>query len=91
MPAARYIRPLSEKELAALRARYRATHDADVRSRCQMILFSAQGKSVSEVAELTLFGEDTVLYWFERYEQQQLSGLEDESRSGRPSKSHLVL
>jgi hypothetical protein len=91
MPIARYIRSLSHAELAALHACYRATSNADVRSRCQMILFSAQGKSVSEIAELTFFAEDTVLYWFDRYEQKQLDGLEDESRIGRPSKSRIVL
>lgn len=91
MPAARYIRSVNEAELADLRARYRATHDADVRTRCQMILLSAQGKSIAEIAELTLFGEDAVRYWFDRYEQARLAGLEDESRSGRPSKSRIVL
>ncbi len=87
MPEARYIRSLSAAEQKALRELYRGTHDADVRTRCQMILLSAQEHGVSEIADLTLFNEDSVLYWLDRYESQGLSGLEDRPRSGRPSKS----
>ncbi len=61
MPSARYVGLLDEQARALLEERYRTTHDADERSRCQMILFSAQGKSVTEIATLTFLGEDTVL------------------------------
>lgn len=87
MPSARFVGQVSETAQAALVERYRTTHDADERSRCQMILFSAQGKRVAAIAELTLFGEDTVLYWFERYETDGLDGLATKPRSGRPPKS----
>jgi hypothetical protein len=65
MPEARYVRSLSEAEQKALREMYRATKDADVRTRCQMILLSAQEHGVSEIAELTLFNEDSVLFWLD--------------------------
>ena len=87
MPAPRFIRPLAETELVALHDHYRTTHDADERSRCQMILFSARGKNVSEIADLTLFDDDTVLYWLSRYEAEGLAGLTTRPRSGRPPKS----
>lgn len=87
MPEARYVRKLSEAELKALRGLYRHTQNADVRTRCQMVLLSAQEYAVSEIAELTLFNEDSVLYWLDRYESQGLSGLEDRPRSGRRPKS----
>lgn len=61
MPTPRFVRPLEMAELAVLQARYRSTNDADERSRCQMILFSAWGKTVPEITELTLFDDDTVL------------------------------
>ena len=38
MPEAGYVRSFSEAEQKALREKYRATKDADVRSRCQMVL-----------------------------------------------------
>jgi transposase len=91
MPAARYVRSLTEPELATLKQLYRKTGNADLRSRCQMILLSAQGHSVPEIAQLTFFEEDTVLYWLDRYEAHNLKGLEDRPRAGRPPKSRLPL
>jgi transposase len=91
MPAARYIRSLTETELADLKQLYRQTRNADLRSRCQMILLSAQGHSVPEIACLTFLEEDAVLYWLDRYATENLQGLEDRPRSGRPPKSRLPL
>lgn len=91
MPEARYVRGLSTAEQKALRELYRQTKNADVRTRCQMILLSAQQYAVSEIANLTLFNEDSVLYWLDRYESQGLQGLEDRPRSGRPPKSELPM
>jgi transposase len=87
MPEVRFIRSLLEAEKKSLRELYRQTHNADVRTRCQMILLSAQEHPISEIADLTLFNEDSVRYWLDRYESQGLSGLEDRPRSGRPPKS----
>lgn len=87
MPEARYVRSLSEAERKALRELYRRTANANVRTRCQMILLSTQEYAVSEIAELTLFNEDSVLYWLDRYENDGLPGLEDRPRSGRRPKS----
>lgn len=91
MPAARYIRSLTETEEADLKRLYRQTSNADLRSRCQMILLSAQGHSVPEIAYLTFFEEDAVLYWLDRYAAENLPGLEDRPRSGRPPKSRLPM
>ena len=75
----RYIRQLSQQESAALRQPYRQTKDADLRSRCQMILLSADGHGVAGIARRTLFDENSVLSWFDRYEAEGLPGLEDGS------------
>lgn len=80
MPEPRYVRSLSKIEQTALCELYRQTTNADVRTRCQMILLSSQEYAVSKIADLTLFNEDSVLYWFDRYEQDGLAGL-DASRS----------
>jgi hypothetical protein len=87
MRPGRYIRQLSNDENGALRQLYRQTKDADVRYRCQMILLSADGHGVGEIARLTLFDENSVLFWFDRYEAEGLDGLEDRPKSGRPPKS----
>ena len=91
MPEARYIRRLSKAEQKALRELYRQTQNADVRTRCQMILLSSQEYAVSEIAELPLFNEDSALYWLDRYESEGLAGLEDRPRSGRRPKSDWSL
>jgi transposase len=91
MPAPRFVRPLDATELAVLQERYRTTNDADERSRCQMLLFSARGKSVPESAELTLFDDDTVLDWLNRYDAEGLAGMASKPRSGRPPKSRYAL
>jgi hypothetical protein len=53
-PAPRFVRPLDVAELAALQERFRTSNDADERSRCQMLLFSARGKTVPEIYVCTL-------------------------------------
>jgi transposase len=91
MPAARSIRTLTDDEKQGLRKLYRQTDQADLRTRCQMILLSAEGYSVAEIARLTFFEEDSVLYWFDRYEPKNLAGLEDRPHSGRLPKSRLPM
>ena len=88
MPTARRIQNLPDEERIALEKLYRKTDNANVRTRCQMILFSSSGHSVADIAKLTLFEEDTVLYWFDRYEAEKVKGLEDRPRRGRPPKSN---
>jgi Winged helix-turn helix len=87
MPAARSIRTLTEDEKRELRKLYRQTENSDLRTRCQMILLSAEGYNVADIARLTFFEEDSVLYWFDRFEAENLTGLEDRPRSGRSPKS----
>jgi transposase len=87
MPALRNIRKLTEEELEKLQKLYRQTESADTRTHGQMVLLSNQGHSVAEIADLTFFDEDTVLYWFDRYEAENIKGLEDRPHNGRPSKS----
>jgi transposase len=87
MPANRFVGSLDDQARAVLQERYRTTHDADERSRCQMILFSAQDKTIAEIAALTFFAEDTVLYWLDRYQTEGLEGLATKPRRGRPPKS----
>lgn len=87
MSGARYVRSLTKEEQKALRELYRRTDKADVRTRCQMILLSSEEYAVSKIADLTLFNEDSILYWFDRYEQDGLAGLEDRPRTGRRPKS----
>ncbi len=58
--------------------------------RAQMVLLSERGYSVPEIARVHDCGTDVVRGWLHRYEEQGVAGLEDEPRSGRPSKDPLV-
>lgn len=67
MPQACRIR-LPPAEDVALKCLCRRTDNADPRSRCQVILLSAQGHSAAEIALLTFSDQDAFLFWLERYE-----------------------
>ena len=77
---------LMSAQNAALRRLYRRTDNADVSSRCQMLLLSAQGQSAAKVAVLNFYDQDTVLFWFDRYEVDGLKRLQDHPPSGRRPK-----
>ena len=87
MSAARFVGTLPVEREQVLHDCYRHTHDADLRSRCQMILLSAQSMPIGEIARLTFFSEDAVLYWIDRYQSEGIDGLSERPRSGRPPKS----
>jgi capsular exopolysaccharide synthesis family protein len=74
---------LSDDEIEALRCLHRETSDADVRSRCDMILWSNEGLTPQQVAERVGFSSRTVSRYIDRYETEGLSGLFNKSRAGR--------
>jgi len=78
---------LSAKELAALEELYRQTKDTDVRSRCQMILLSNEGRSPPQIAQRVRFHRRTVTRYIQRYEAEGIEGLLTRPRSGRPPKA----
>ena len=78
------VRTLSEKEIQQLEQLYRDTKDADVRTRCDMILLSNEGLSPPEIAHRVRFSRNTVVRFIKRYDQEGIAGLADKPRSGRP-------
>jgi transposase len=84
------VHALSSEELAALQELYRQTKDADVRSRCQMILLSNDGLSPPAIAAQVRFHRRTVTRYIQRYEAEGLAGLLTKPRSGRPPKATAV-
>jgi len=53
-------------------------------ARAQLVLWAAQGKSNTEIAERLHFSKATVGKWRQRFLKHRLSGLYDELRPGRP-------
>lgn len=81
------VHALSTEELAALGELYRQTKDANVRSRCQMILLSNEGLSPPQIAKQVRFHRRTVTRYIQRYETEGIEGLLTKPRSGRPPKA----
>ena|SRR5581483_625480 len=79
------IGPLSSDERRSLRS-LRRHAVGRVALRAQMVLLSARGFSVRQIAEILEEGEGTVRTWLRRYQQQGAAGLLDLPRPGRPRK-----
>src|SRR5215210_2767410 len=58
--------------------------------RAQMVLLSARGHSVPQIAAIHAGGHDVVRTWLPRYRADGLAGLEDRPRSGRPPVDRLA-
>lgn len=78
------VHSLSEQEVQALKQQHRDTNDADVRSRCDMILWSNEGLTPPQIAARVRFSRETVVRYIKRYEAEGLAGLFTKPRSGRP-------
>ena len=83
------IGPLSEEQRQTLeRVRRRAV--GRVSQRAHMVLLSARGYTVEQIAEIFGVGQDVVRGWLHRYEREGPLGLDDRPRPGRPPKERLA-
>lgn len=83
------IEPLTDPQRQALeRVRRRAV--GRVSQRAHMVLLSARGYSVQQLAEIFDVGEDVVRTWLHRYQRAGPAGLDDCPRPGRPPRDRLA-
>jgi transposase len=83
------IGPLSpEQHRALIQLRRQAV--GRVALRAQMVLLSARGYSVRQIAEIFEVGDDVVRTWLHRYQQAGPAGLDDCRRPGRPPRDRLA-
>src|SRR5215210_3441236 len=61
-----------------------------VSQRAHMVLLSARGYTVPQIAEIFELGEDVVRTWLHRYQQSGPAGLDDRPRPGRPPRERLA-
>ncbi len=78
------VHTLSDREIQELEQLYRDTKNADVRTRCDMILLSNEGLSPPKIAQRVRFSHDTVVRFVKRYNQEGIAGLANRPRPGRP-------
>lgn len=81
-----YVRTLSEAEQKELRQGARR-EVGRVAERMRMVLLSARGYGVPQIATIYECDEATVRRWIERYEADGTRGLRDLPRSGRPPRA----
>jgi transposase len=84
------IGSLSEEQRQELR-RLRRRAVGRVAERAQMVLLSARGYSVGQIADIFEVGQDVVRTWLQRYQREGAAGLQDRRRPGRPPKDRLAL
>lgn len=80
----KYVHPLTEEEVEALREEHRKTRKANVRSRCEMILLSAEGLSPPRIAERVRMSDRTVRRVIDRYELEGINGVFNKPVPGCP-------
>lgn len=80
-----YVRPLTVAEQTELRHMTRQAVGR-VSQRAQMVLLSAQRRTVPEIAAIFNVSHATVRAWLRRFEAAGPAGLLDEPRPGRPRK-----
>ena len=80
-----YVRQPTEEERAEL-TRMRRQEIGRVSQRAQMVLLSAQRRTVPEIAALFEVSRATVRFWVRQFDAAGPAGLRDEPRSGRPRK-----
>lgn len=83
------IGPLTDGQRRELeRVRRRAV--GRVSQRAHMVLLSARGYTVRQIAEIFAVGEDVVRDWLHRYAREGPTGLDDRPRPGRPPRDRLA-
>lgn len=81
----RYI-ALSEVEEKTLEEVLRSHGHGRQRMRAHGLLLSHRGFKIDEIAQAYAVDRETVVRWFNRWEQLGIVGLQDNVRSGRPEK-----
>ena len=80
---------LSKAELVTLQEGHKNGSQFQFRNRCQCLILSSQGKTVSELAQFFEISQITVYSWFDRWEKSGITALMN--RPGRGRKPILSL
>lgn len=79
--------PMDEPTLTELRHRYEETTDAETRTRYQMLLLSLRGQTSSQIAQMVLRSQDTVVRVLKRF---FTGGLDAVPRRTAPGRARTV-
>lgn len=76
---------LSEAQCRELERCLSSTTDLTLYRRAKVILYRNAGYSADEIQDHTEYSERAQRYWVRRYREEGIAGLEERTRSGRPS------
>lgn len=82
----RFIEKLTTQEIDALNQGRESNERYQFRDRCHAILLSFSGKTANEIAIFFNVLTKTVYSWFDRWENNGISGLKNKSGQGRKPK-----
>ena len=74
---------LTEPELMTLQEGHKNGAQFQFRNRCQCLMLSSQGKTVSELAQFFEINPITIYGWFDRWENNGIAGLMNQPGRGR--------
>lgn len=81
----RYIKPLSDEAKKALEKGKKSKVGSKFNQRCHAILLSSKGYSTNQLMEIFSVTRNTIFQWFDRYEDEGISGLKTRPGQGRKS------
>lgn len=86
MPKARDYH-LSEEEMVVIETAIRRDERPEVRQRCTAIRLLHLGYKPEQVAEMQAVSKPTIYGWIDRWRNNQVDGLANKPKSGRPAKA----
>jgi transposase len=82
----KFVKPLTAAQREQLQAILKSSAPQRTRMRAHAVLLSARRYSLDQIADIYQVDRDRVSQWLEWWEAEQVAGLDDDPRSGRPPK-----
>ena len=82
----KFVQSLTDEQKGKLQAIMKSDAPQRTRMRAHAILLSARHFSIDQIAAIYEVDRDRVSVWLEWWEAAEFEGLEDDRRTGRPSK-----
>lgn len=82
----KFVKPLSEAQQLRLKEIQKNDPAHRTRMRAHVVLLSARGYSVNQIADIYQQDRDRVSLWLDWWSEFEYDGLADDPKSGRPAK-----
>jgi transposase len=82
----KFVKPLTAEQREQLGAIMKSSAPQRTRMRAHAVLLSERRYSLEQIADIYQVDRDRVSQWLEWWEAEQVAGLDDDPRSGRPPK-----